>query len=72
MILLTGLAICGWLVWRQTRQKELFTEPRDQRALDAWQGAIQLDQRTDYRSGDLTPPELIKAETEQNPEEGRN
>jgi hypothetical protein len=72
MILLTGLVICGWLVWRQSRQKELFTEPRDQRAFDAWQGAIQLDQRTNYDSGNQTPPELIEAETEQKPEEGRN
>jgi hypothetical protein len=70
-ILLLGLTVCCWLIWRQSRRAAPFSDARDQRALDAWQESISLDPSTDYSSG-RTPPELQEAESHQKPQEERN
>jgi len=73
LILFIGLAGCCWLVWRHVRNTEISHAAQDQRAFDAWQKSIQLDNRTTYDSEPKsTPPELAAEETRQQPEEGRN
>lgn len=69
---LMGLALCCWLVWRQSRQSTAGSSVRDQRALDTWQESIRLDPRTNYREKRITPPELAAEEARQRPQEGRN
>lgn len=72
-IIFVGLALCCWLIWRQTRKAELADATREQRAVDSWQDSIRLDQRTDYRTArEATPPGLVEEEARQRPQEGRN
>jgi hypothetical protein len=72
-LILVGLALCCWLIWRHARKADLPNTMRDQQAIDSWQGSIQLDRRTDYNaSREPTPPELAAEEARQRPQEGRN
>ena len=86
IVLVAGLAVCGWLVLRHARRVPMAPtpppsaqsarDPRDLHAVDVWQAGIKLDPNTDYtpaaRAKQRLMEKLRREEEKQRPQEGRN
>ena len=73
LVLLAGLAVCGWLI-RRHQKRGLPTT--DLHPVDAWQGSIKLDRGGNYTSDKVAKQRLLEKlqaeEKRQRPQEGRN
>lgn len=75
LILIAGLAVCGWLVQRHHRRvTPAPAAKREVQTVDAWPRSLRLDTRTDYATGATDPllEKLRREEKRQRPQEGRN
>ncbi|MCB1103393.1 MAG: hypothetical protein H7A44_08525 [Opitutaceae bacterium] len=76
LILILGLALCGYLVRRQKPAAPAVDTRQTDQAVNQWQGAITLDLEADYSQADPADRRMVETlrsdAARQKPEEGRN